>query len=412
MLDHVGAVALILAGYMVGISNREVRASRLLFWSFFAVVSAHHAVSVFNYLVFTLPGAEHDAHTFHWHAANAAMVGRAPELSIGTEMYEHLLYLVYRVFGSNKLVGQSVSVLVSAVGLVLVLGVARQFGIKNERYKAALILVAGLTPSFLYFVSLTFREPFEVLGLIGGVVYALDAANTRSVAKLGISSGSLIFMGLFHHILFGMSFVLIAIGIAYFLYKGGYSGLRLTVGVGASAVVVLMLGYAAVIYVPATEGNDYIRILRESGGVVEMIDRYRTAVERNLPRSTYGYQVDTSSVPALMYGIAKSYASYLFGPASIRSALDVVPMINSIGRIAAFALVAFLLIRRRARGVGGLSYILAVYLLITLMWSLGITNYGQAFRHHSMTDWMLAVVLVLACHRLVHGKLQVNEVKR
>jgi len=43
----------------------------------------------------------------------------------------------------------------------------------------------------------------------------------------------------------------------------------------------------------------------------------------------------------------------------------------------------------------GLGYLLILYFVVTAMWSLGTTNYGQAFRHNSITDWILAIVLVI-----------------
>ena len=52
----------------------------------------------------------------------------------------------------------------------------------------------------------------------------------------------------------------------------------------------------------------------------------------------------------------------------------------------------------------GLGYLLIIYFVVTATWSLGTTNYGQAFRHNSITDWILAMVLVIGINTVFYGK--------
>jgi len=40
--------------------------------------------------------------------------------------------------------------------------------------------------------------------------------------------------------------------------------------------------------------------------------------------------------------------------------------------------------------------VLVLYLLMTFIWSLGTTNYGQAIRHHVLSNWLL-IVLLASC---------------
>lgn len=392
--------AAVVAASYLPLLSRTIRASRWILFAVAVTISLHHAVSAYNYWIATLPGADLDAQTFHGKAASAAVVGGYARSFIGTDAYEYLLYLVYSVLGTSKFIGQSLSVFAAALICLSVLHIARRLDIRSERSLAALVLIAGLTPSFLFYTSLTFREPFQALGLAAGVAFFVAAAERKSKAMLAAMVAALLFMGFFHHILMALAFVLIATGLGYWFYVNRSSMRGYLLRMSAVTCVVAAVGWVVVMTIPASEGNDYVRILRETGGVVKMIDRYRSAVEHNLPRSTYGYEVDAGSFVGLAQGLVKSYSSYLFGPGlySIRSEVDVVPFINAVGRMLAVGLLVLGLARRRIAGDYRLLYLATIYVVVTFTWSLGTTNYGQSFRHNAMTDWVLALVAVKALY--------------
>ncbi len=396
-----------LVSYLAVFSLRDIRNTRLVALAFLVVITAHHAISVYNFWYWPLPGANLDAFTFHLKAQEAVSAGNAPIFSVGTGIYEAVLYFAYRVFGPCLLVGQTLSVLAAAIIGIIAYRITKFLNVNDERLLALLVVLVGLTPSFLLYTSLTFREPFQLLAFITGVFLSIKAIKEKAIWLMPVSALSFILMGLFHHILMGAAFVLIFVSVLFYLIKHRVNLNKLVLQLGMVSVLIVFTGYWVTVLIPASEGNNYVRILKESGGVVEMIERYRHAVEKNLPRSTFGYSVETTSITGLVGGLLKSYGSYLFGPGpgSIRNNLDIVPFINSMWRILSVLIIGVYMFMRRGR-VDLLAVYLSInFLFLTLLWSLGTTNYGQAFRHNAITDWIIAILLVYTVNNLISKRI-------
>lgn len=406
LLDYAGALLLIIISYVIPLLFAFLRNDKYILAAFYIVITALHLVSLFNYFIFTLPGADMDASTFHSTAISAAIRGVAPTFSVGTGIYEYILFIFYLLFGANKLVGQSLSVLITVVSLIFILRISRYLGIKGSLVTVMLIII-GLTPSFLFYTALTFREVFQLLGLTGGIYFAYEAFSRESLARLFISSGFYIFMGLFHQVLLALSFTLILLTwIFYFLHSGTHIKI-IVKNIFIATIATITIAYIMVVNIPTGGGNDYVKKLVDSGGVVKMIGHYRNSIEYAQPRSAYEFNVDTTSFISTGYGLVISYGHYLFGPgiSSIEKPIDFIPFINAIGRILIGLLLLYLLINK-IPAPAGLVYLLTVYFSVTVMWSLGTTNYGQAFRHNSLTDWILAMVLVIGIQGILSSKTQ------
>ncbi len=278
-LEYTGAIFLIILSYLVPLLFSSIRNNKKYLATFYLVTTALHVVSLFNYAVFTLPGADLDATTFSNNALAAISSGGTPVLSVGTGAYEYILFIAYTIFGENKLVGQALSILVTVTSSIFLLRIAYHFNIKGN-FAVILLVIAGFTPSFLFYMSLTFREVFQLFGLIGGIYFAYESFSKKSLVCLSISSAFFVFMGFFHHILLGLSFILIAITLVFFYIHSGLSKEKIIKNIMLAITGVSAIGYLVMVYIPASEGNDYIRILKESGGTVKMVDRYRAEVEK------------------------------------------------------------------------------------------------------------------------------------
>jgi len=404
LLEYTGAIFLIIFSYAFPLLFSSIRNDKYRLAAFYIVITSLQLVSLFNYFIFTLPGADMDASTFSDNAQSAAISGVAPTFSVGTNIYEYILYITYSIFGANKLTGQSLSVLVSVISLIYILRIARHLNIQGN-IATALLIIVGLTPSFLLFTPLTFREVFQLLGLVGGIYFAYEAFSGKSLVSLFVSSGFYIFMGIFHHVLLALSFVLILITTVFYFLHSGTPKKIIIKNIFVSTIAILAVGYIIVVKIPAGAGNDYLIMLRDSGGIVKMVDKYRSTIDKSIPRSSYGFKVDTTSPTGTGYGLALSYMYYLYGPGihTVEKSIDLVVALNSFGRILVSLLLLYLLIIR-VKMPDGLGYLLIVYFSVTAMWSLGTTNYGQAFRHNSLTDWILAVVLVIGIQGLINSK--------
>lgn len=393
---YLGAAILVFASYSVAVSFREIRKSIFVLGAFTVVITAHHVVSMYNFYYWPLRGADLDAFTFHVNARNQVLSGGRPVFSIGTGSYEIILYSAYRFLGSCLLVGQSLSVLIAAVSCVIVARIAGLLNITEPKLVGAIVMITGLGPAFLYYTSLTLREPFQILGLLVGLYYSIVGIRNPSWGKFAAASGGYLFMGLFHHFLLGVAFLLICMHFTVVCYQKAANGRRYLYKLATGVFVIIGLGYWTVNNVPVSTSNDYIKMLRESGGIIEMVEHYRTSVDSSNPRSTYGFKVDTSNVLLFVYGLIRSYASYLFGPGlgSVRSDIDLVAFGDAVIRIV--GVVAFMVLVVMKKTTQGLRYLFVVYVMVTLLWSLGTTNYGQAFRHNAITDWIAVIVSVFA----------------
>lgn len=402
MLNYTGALLLVIFSYALPYTVFPFHQNRKIIISFYLVTSAHHIVSFTNYFILTLPGAGMDANTFHMFAMSSVEDGDIPGFSVGSGIYGIILSVSYHLFGANKLVGQSVSVVVAVLSLLFITKIAQHIKIDKNNI-TFVILAVGLTPSFLYFTSLTLREVFQVFGLVGGVLFTLEAITLKSRLKMLTSSFFFIFMGLFHHVLLALSFLLITLSlISYFIFTGA-SVKKIFSNALVSIIVIATLGYISVVHVPAGRGNDYIKILKESDGIINMIDRYRSSIHG--ARSSYEYEVDAASSVKMSAGLVHSYIHYLFGPniSSLTKPIDIIPFVNSVGRLLIIVFIIFFILKKNQLPSGSV-YLLLIYFLLTSMWSLGTTNYGQAFRHNSITDWILVVLLTIGIQEVFSPK--------
>jgi len=389
---YIAGVALMIgASFALYLLMPAEHRTRNLLVAYFVFVCLHHAVSVLNVVWAGLPGADLDAHYFHLSAARALEQGTVPPVSVGTGFYEWILYGLYWLFGSEKLLAQSLSVLLSGLACVIVVHIARQLGAGISA--PWVVVLFTITPSVLFFTSLTFREVFQMVGLAGSCLFLFRAIESRQPLWFIPMLAALLFMGLFHHVLLAMGIFLFAVGLSIYIVVNSGSPFTAVSSTVSATLVVTAIGAVVVWQIPASSGNNYVEMLQHSGGIREMIQTYRGAVDSANPRSSYGFTVQTFDAASITVGLARSYVSYLTGPwvGEVDRLVDVVPFVNSVMRMLAVICVIFLILR------GGINlqhwYLLFVFVVVTLMWSIGTTNFGQAFRHNTTTDWILPLWL-------------------
>lgn len=397
-----GITGLAIAGIMIVSTIRPYRGQGPVIVAVMLVLLALCAVSYVNVYVVALPGGEADAKLFNKYAVELLRHDNWPDVSIGTQAYLWILTSFYSVFESDPnlrqylLVGQCLSIVAASGTLVFIDRIAVNLGIQRVYWRASVLLVSGLLPVFLLHNALTLREPYQLLGLAMGVYFTLKAVEERRMFWLCCAAAGFLFMGVFHHVLLGLSFVLI--GLAVLVSFGRRTASRC--GYSTAAILVIsvgVLGYIVLTVVPATKGNDYVKDIWLEGGVMEAIENYRGEVESESPRTSYSVSMDSGSPIATAKALTLNYWLYLSAPlgrAPDRAA-DLVPIASSGIRVVMLGFVAWSLL------FGGcvnrkVLFCALTYLLVTAVWSLGTTNYGQAFRHHVLSDWLLVVMCVYA----------------
>lgn len=363
------------------------------------VVTAHHAVSIFN-LFSILPGADGDANMFYKNALRALHDQNYPDVTVGTGFYEWILFFTHYTFGQSKLVGQTLSIHFSAISLILMTLIASVYKLP-PRKAVVLIVIVGLLPTHLFFTSITFREVFQLTGLAGGCAFAILAIETGKTKFWLFSIPFFLFMGLFHHVLIALGALLVGLGICLHIFRYSPNTGKALLYSLLMLFLVGVIGFFLVVKMPATSGNDYVEMLTDHSSINHFIFGYREAVDSANPRTSYGFMVETFEWYPAVVGLSKSYFYYVGGPwlSEIEKWIDYVPFINSIIRLSLMLFLILLFIRGKLSYESGIF--LALFLLITFMWSLGSTNYGQSFRHNVMSDWLIVLATLL---RLNSGK--------
>ena len=373
-------------GWAVVLAGRTIRADRRLLTAVSIVLTVHMAAVISHAYWKDLPGSSLDAQTFHKNAVYLSSTDRPVEFSAGSRFYRNALAIAYGFFGPSKLLGSALSFFAFALAVVLLV---QLFVLLGRTASPALVLLFGLFPSVVVFTSITLRESFELV-LIMSLVYWGLRMKVRPVPvafSLMVASGAL--LGLFHVIL--LPFALVAV-LAFVLLRWSgrpppRSRLR-SAPLVASAAILGVIGLLALQVTVDDRDNMFLRL---KDGVFPAIVKYRERVETSKPRTSFGATFDDSSVAAIVRSLVVNYGLYLSAPLpwQVDDATDLVAAAESAVRMLLLLAAGIVLWR-----TGNPAYLvlMVIYLALSFGWSVGTTNYGQAIRHHVLSNWLLVVV--------------------
>lgn len=394
----------VLAYGIAGITAHQFRLRPAETWILVLVILAHHVASLYHVHVWPLPSSETDANTFHTLAFNRLSRGEGMDFTIGTGAYVSILFAVYSVAGKSLLTGQYFSALIGSAAIAGFTALIARLEIDRRLWVWCLLLFAW-TPSFLLHTTLTVREGVQLALLIAGTLACLTAIRTPSLPALTIAWMFWLATGLLHQVMLFYAAVLMAgSGTVYWFSLRHRSSLRLAVVLAAAIVVAV----TALVSVPAKYEDSYLDDLHH--GFTEAVVDYRDSIDKANPRTGYGFRVPLDSYEEFFLGLARSYVHYQFGPLwrwptePADWILVGEALMRTLGT--AWLLYAIAVCRSR-RGV--LAVLMLGYFGMTLLWSMGTTNYGQAFRHHLLSNWMLIVAGAVAWTNLygvcVHARI-------
>ncbi len=363
----------------------------------FLVLTAHFIVAYWNIMYGPLVFAKTDAASFHAYAEKAAQLGVLPEWTIGTSFYHSILQVLYHWLGASLWLGQGLSILLFSVSVGSMVRIVKHMEVTNEKLVASTVLVYGLIPSVLMYGSITIREPFMTTFLILGCEFALRGIQTGRRVQIACAIVFWIWMGLFHQIVMGYAFFLSLMLIVTYQWQYWHKsqGVRLV-------LPILLLGVVAVVlfYVLApTGGDDYHAMMFFS--VPESLSYYREVIQSTSPTTAYGKEFSFSTWPGLFLFLPQAYLYYLGWPVTgdYQSIWVWVVAADAIVRLGGI-LASLILIKERK-----LWCLFFVFITLSFLWSSGTTNYGQALRHHMMTDWIMIITFIyFVQYRLRSGR--------
>ena len=143
--------------------------------------------------------------------------------------------------------------------------------------------------------------------------------------------------------------------------------------------------------------------------------RYRerlTKATSAYARANYGMPLDASSLLNLIKSSSLIYLYYLFMPFpwQISNWLDVYGSFEAIMRFILIIFSILLWVREKNKKNRYIySLLLFIYVSMTFLWSMGSINYGQAIRHHLLTNW---IIITLGTYSIVDfvKRIQLNRI--
>lgn len=387
---------LLYASLAVVISSRTLRGDRRLFWVVILALAAHHAVAlIYAFRPGLLPSMI-DADAFHKIAVRWAASGHF-EWAIDFEFYASLLALAYRaggfyrLGGASTLLGPELSVFAYALSCIVLV---RLFDLlKVIRFRYILAGMFGLLPAGIVFTSVPIRESFELLLLMCVVYGGISYVSQGRIAALLLMVLTGLGLSVIHKGLVLIALPVMGLFIAYkLLLSGKHLCRNWKMAVGPVVLAAMIVATLAVAHYDLP-GSGTIRAVL-AGQVLEHIGASRELIDMDNPRSSFGVALDTGSTGALARTLIPTYLYYLFGPFpwQVEHARDLYAMLEALARTMLLAASLLVLWRgsRHARAVvGGM---MALYVGMTVFWALGTTNYGQAIRHHVLTNWILVLI--------------------
>ncbi len=380
----VGGAILVVISYGVILLDGRIRGSGKIIIAAIGTLSIHHLLAYWNVEIGALPSAGFDSQTFQAQAMDMVSQGKELSFILGSTFYEELLALTYRVFGANLFIGSELSVLSYALSLPVFIRILAIAGVKD--FQSSGIWIFGLWPAMALHRVVTVREPFELLLIMIGTWLLCRGEKKASIAWQVFGAAVLVGAALFHQVLY--VYAASAVIITVLIRMVSVDVTRYTVYGGMILLALMAVGFAVVTHVPIKAGDNYVAMTE--GGLLHAIDWYRSVGAIDGARTLYGVKTNFSTLGNALISMLKVYGSYMFSPlpGRIEVLADWYAFAEVIARgILLFAMASWVFLTAGVQRRLALM-ILGFYLSLTLLWSFGTISYGQAIRHHVLSNWL------------------------
>lgn len=350
------------------------------------IVSIHSFISITNAYITPIWGGTSDAEAFNRAAQRIAysqtFVNSTNNIYIngnfGANFYTHLLSIAY-LLNKSKFFGQELSVL--AFTLSCIAFVKLQDILQTEHRNISL-MIYGLSFASLIWCSFTLREAWELLFTISASYFAITLRINKNAKMINflLLCMCALFAGLLHAGLFIA--LLIFIFITFTPVNISWTLKNIITYIFIIAIGTLIVFYCL---------HHFLGI----NNILKLIANLHDTAVYNPGSSTYDFSIiNTNSYPALFLSIFNGYIHYLFGPFpwELHGVSYIILMCQSLFRLILFISAIHYL--RNCSGKQKLVYsiLLKFFLVATLIWSLGVDNYGTAARHQITTDWIMILL--------------------
>ncbi len=384
------AVVLIL---LLPLLIKSVRDNTVVLATVYCIVIVRHILAVYGSYISPLKATESDALVFHKAAAELAGSGEY-FVGIGADFYENFLGGVYALFGTSRLLGSETSILAFTLAVLFFYAIIVRLG--QQRYAIPLMLLYSMLPMTLIVTSTTLREAWQVLFFMGSVYWGLRYRDDDSYRSFAMMTVCALAMALFHKALILYTVILIA---GFYLWpRDAQSATAVrwgrTAAVASVFLIIVVSGFWVIAeFVGADYGGDVVSAVIR-GDLLGYIANYHEILNAQAGRAGYEVLLDTSSWGRLIQTGSLVYLQYLFSPLpwQVENLADAYAFFEAVMRALLLMLSTYVSLRALRERRYDALLLLCLYLSMTALWSIGTANYGQAMRHHLLTNWILLVL--------------------
>jgi hypothetical protein len=405
---------LVLFSFSIVLMWKHVRSDTKVVHAIWFCLVFHHAVAYLNVYVPDVSNSFNlyipDASAFHGDGANLASLPEAdwkvkrapthpstPDLYnvydkgniSGSRIYVRFLGVFYRVFGSSHLLGKELSVLAFALSCVILVKLVDYLDLR--RFRVSIVLLYGLLPSVVIFMSVTLRESWQALFFLLTVYWAIRLWKQPGILKVSLLLISASCLAFTHHGLtkFAVYLVVLSVFWALLSRKKNVRWARHLRFMFAGLLIAGVIIFA--------KNTGYFMTVEQA---LEGAKGFRQALLVYDVRTAYSFMLDTSSVHGLVTTIHMVFVEYMFAPFpwQVENVKDIYALLESTLRLLFlfFALSSWYRSSGEVRSYYG--FLLIAVLGMELMWALGTVNWGTAARHHVVG---YSVIVLLGAPRLI-----------
>jgi len=376
--------------YSLPIVSSSFRQNKNLIFAYYLIVSIYQIVAFTNAFGFRTLGADMDANSFHVLAVNISESG-VFQFHSDASLYKNILGLLYWLTDPSLIIGEQLSILSISISIIFFVKILSI--LELNYYQVPLVFLYAGLPTMFMLGAITLREPIQVSLLIISVYFGLKM-RVYPENKLINFFFLLLFSlasGLFHKAIFVFSMILIFIFLVWNIddIKKKYiiNKYRFLILISTPFIILIFIYLASNSEITGAEV--YGKLLNLE--ILESIAKHRTYTP--IGRASYDIPFDYSSLFMLFYSSFLIYIHYLFSPFiwQISSISDIYAMSESLLHFILIYYSIKLLIRKSARKHKLLVMMLILFFVITLIYSVGTTNYGTGMRHKMLSWWLIVI---------------------
>jgi hypothetical protein len=383
-------IIFISAIYMLPLLSLHFRNDKNLTITYYFIITLYQIIAFTNAFWFRTIGADMDANSFHVIAVEISKDGEFLFYS-GASLYKNILGLLYWLTEPSLIIGEQFSILIISISIIFFVKIIDLY--KLNLYQIPLVICYAGLPTMIMLGAITLREPLEICLLIIAVYFSLKVMlyTKGKVINFALMTLFCLAATLFHRALFVYVPFLIFLTFVCDFNKTSsifvMSKRRALLALFIPIILFIMFYFFSNFNI---NGSEIFR-MNSLTDLMEAIKRHRLATP--IGRASYEISFNYSSYIDIIYSFLIIYLNYLFAPFvwQVSSITDLYAFLEATIYIILLYYSIKLWISTNGQLHKMIGVMLVLFLIMSLIWALGTTNYGTGMRHKLLSWWMLVL---------------------